>query len=418
MMEGRDLAWDRISGLPDPLLTHILSFLPIEEAVRTCILSKRWVKVWVSLPVLVFDNRKCKQDNLTKEEFQKREEKYLRFFCSVILNRENLTLDTFKLTWWGSNVRDTLLHIFKYFCCAVECRPRILSIHIDIDTKTLPGLTDSIFKCTSVEEMSLWLEIDYLLYEDSFIKPKPFNLPFLQKLELYYLNLNNDIMRMFISGCPVIEELVLLKCVLEWCMISFKVLKKLVLKYCHHCGPMEISCPRVVSLSIESINTEGITLKNMSSLVTADILCAPVFSSLATVDHLKLRLLGGLSNVTSLKLYSGCPYVMYLLRADIPNCPTLKNLQSLDLGEIKINCNWNWVACLLKHSSNLKDLTLHFFRPGKDAAKEEFQGDISFQNEYLEAVKINCPGKNVKLAGELIRTSGTLVETTAKIIIL
>ncbi|XP_078148484.1 FBD-associated F-box protein At2g26860-like [Carex rostrata] len=295
-MEGRDLAWDRISALPDPLLTHILSFLIYRRGCAHI------------------------QDKLTKEEFQKHEDKFLRFFRGVILNRENLTLDTFKLTWWGDNVRDTLLHIYECLCCAVECRPRILSIDIDINTKTLPDLTNSIFTCTSIEEMSLWLHTAYVLYEDSFIKPGPINLPSLQKLELCYLDLNNEIMRMLISGCPVMEELVLINCLFERVMICSKVLKNLVFECCHHCGPMEISCPEVVSLSIKSINTEGITLKNMSSLATADISCAGVYFSLARINQQDLRLLGGLSNVTSLKLYSRCPHVLVFSILDFLFC--------------------------------------------------------------------------------------------------
>ena len=33
---------DRMSSLPDGVLFHMLSFLPTADAVRTCILSKRW----------------------------------------------------------------------------------------------------------------------------------------------------------------------------------------------------------------------------------------------------------------------------------------------------------------------------------------------------------------------------------------
>ncbi|RZC76209.1 hypothetical protein C5167_000314 [Papaver somniferum] len=43
---------DRISKLPDPLVRHMLSFLPTKCAVSTSILSKRWKNVWVSIPVL------------------------------------------------------------------------------------------------------------------------------------------------------------------------------------------------------------------------------------------------------------------------------------------------------------------------------------------------------------------------------
>ncbi|EXC06685.1 hypothetical protein L484_021521 [Morus notabilis] len=41
---------DRISDLPDFVLHDIL-----EEAARTCILSKRWNRVWESFPILDFD---------------------------------------------------------------------------------------------------------------------------------------------------------------------------------------------------------------------------------------------------------------------------------------------------------------------------------------------------------------------------
>ncbi|GMP58963.1 hypothetical protein CsSME_00022434 [Camellia sinensis var. sinensis] len=45
---------DRISMLPDSLLTHILSFLPIEDAIKTDVLSKRWQYLWTTLPSLLF----------------------------------------------------------------------------------------------------------------------------------------------------------------------------------------------------------------------------------------------------------------------------------------------------------------------------------------------------------------------------
>uniref|UniRef100_A0A803R4K9 F-box domain-containing protein n=1 Tax=Cannabis sativa TaxID=3483 RepID=A0A803R4K9_CANSA len=39
---------DRISKLPDSVIIHILSFLPTEDVVQTCILSKRWKLIWLS----------------------------------------------------------------------------------------------------------------------------------------------------------------------------------------------------------------------------------------------------------------------------------------------------------------------------------------------------------------------------------
>ncbi|PRQ57143.1 putative F-box domain-containing protein [Rosa chinensis] len=37
---------DRISGLPDAILCHILSFFSIRQAVKTSILSHKWRNVW------------------------------------------------------------------------------------------------------------------------------------------------------------------------------------------------------------------------------------------------------------------------------------------------------------------------------------------------------------------------------------
>ncbi|KAI9076742.1 hypothetical protein K1719_041325 [Acacia pycnantha] len=40
------------SELPEKVLSHILSFLPTKEAVRTSVLSKRWEYIWTSIPKL------------------------------------------------------------------------------------------------------------------------------------------------------------------------------------------------------------------------------------------------------------------------------------------------------------------------------------------------------------------------------
>ncbi|KAK3000352.1 hypothetical protein RJ639_021389, partial [Escallonia herrerae] len=45
---------DRISKLPDAILTHLLSFLPENYAVRTGLLSTRWKYIWALLPTLLF----------------------------------------------------------------------------------------------------------------------------------------------------------------------------------------------------------------------------------------------------------------------------------------------------------------------------------------------------------------------------
>jgi hypothetical protein len=43
---------DLIGALPDDLLSYLLSFLLSREAVRTCVLAKRWRTLWKSVPAL------------------------------------------------------------------------------------------------------------------------------------------------------------------------------------------------------------------------------------------------------------------------------------------------------------------------------------------------------------------------------
>nr|CAB3491213.1 unnamed protein product [Digitaria exilis] len=45
-------AGDPFAALPDAILQHILSFLPAQPAVRTCVLARRWRRLWEGMPGL------------------------------------------------------------------------------------------------------------------------------------------------------------------------------------------------------------------------------------------------------------------------------------------------------------------------------------------------------------------------------
>ena len=52
---------DRISDLPDSLLHHIISFLPIEDAGITRLISKRWKPLSFSQLIIYFDEKHCRE---------------------------------------------------------------------------------------------------------------------------------------------------------------------------------------------------------------------------------------------------------------------------------------------------------------------------------------------------------------------
>ncbi|KAF9621260.1 hypothetical protein IFM89_018477 [Coptis chinensis] len=53
-----------INDLPDFILGYILGFLPILEAVMTCILSRQWRNLWKSTPTLKFDHTSIQNINI------------------------------------------------------------------------------------------------------------------------------------------------------------------------------------------------------------------------------------------------------------------------------------------------------------------------------------------------------------------
>ncbi|KAF9608764.1 hypothetical protein IFM89_011385 [Coptis chinensis] len=71
---------DRISGLHEPLIHHILSFMDMKEVLQTSLLSKRWTNLWRSVRTLKFHehswtnrwngrNPKLKKNKLTKFKY-------------------------------------------------------------------------------------------------------------------------------------------------------------------------------------------------------------------------------------------------------------------------------------------------------------------------------------------------------------
>lgn len=84
---------DRMSGLPDEILLHILSFLPTKNAVSTSILSSRYSNLWTELPVidLVENNDHCfvKSD---KNKFA-----FVNFLNNLLLVNTSSTIHKFRL---------------------------------------------------------------------------------------------------------------------------------------------------------------------------------------------------------------------------------------------------------------------------------------------------------------------------------
>ena len=72
---------DRTRTLPDEILEHVISFLPAQEAVQTCVLAKRWCHLWKSMPALrIIANEWLDEEGVKKLNM---------FIKSLLLKRNN-----------------------------------------------------------------------------------------------------------------------------------------------------------------------------------------------------------------------------------------------------------------------------------------------------------------------------------------
>ncbi|KAJ4789544.1 F-box/RNI-like superfamily protein [Rhynchospora pubera] len=402
---------DLFGNLPDEILAYILSFLSTKEAVQTCILAKRWKKIWASVPVLEFNFEEFWRDCSAVDNYEKQricDRKFEKFVNNVLQIRGPSHLDVF---WYcnsfGLNYSETSL---KWLDHVMILKPREISLLVD--GKNAFDIPDSLFSCSSLQELSL-----NILSTDEIhtIRTKSINLPSLKMLEIQGVDLDNNFVEKLFTGCPALESLHLSHCDLYISDISCKVLKNLAFHECYQCKKMQISCPSLESLVIDVYEqVEGISLQNMVSLVNAKL-----HLYMWNDDRFDMKLLSALSNVSTLKLdLRGASCFEEILKDDIADCRTFINLTSLEIANYEPCDDFYLVACFLKHSPSLQELTLRISEVRRDNLQEEprkkKQRVVVSQREHLEVIRIINSGATyvMKLIDELrarIKTIGVII---------
>ncbi|KAF3321331.1 putative F-box/FBD/LRR-repeat protein [Carex littledalei] len=334
---------DMLSSLPDPVLHHIMSFMPAWEAVQLCVLSKRWKTLWTTLLVLNFGFRELRNNQLNHSSLN-REKRFTDFVSTVLFLREatsqlhTLTLDCVNYYVVPGDVLCTSIRPWIRY--AIKCNLRVLTI------KNI-FLPSEFFTCPSLEYVTLNIagRID---------TPEVINLPSLKQLHLkitselgqdfmtkYTLELDQDFISKLLCGCPVLEDLHVEGGMVGFFKITSHSLKHL--KFMTHChkgsselSEMTINCPNLLSFHFKMCycQEKGIIL-NMPSLYEACIEFDICTCEYDPIEMTKSNILCGLSNVHRLELgnYLDVSYLPEFnpLSSLLEHCPNLKKL-SLDLS--------------------------------------------------------------------------------------
>ncbi|XP_022717931.1 F-box protein At4g22280-like [Durio zibethinus] len=309
---------DRISGLPDEILCHIMSFLPLKEAVRTSILSTRWSKVFTLMSNLNFEDcfKIRKSESFRFMNFVDR----VLFYHTGVVDKLHLKcgefIDSYRVDGW---IRYALKNSVRELDLCLNCK----------EFKMLPV---GVFTCKTL--VSLRLDI-HSKCKFALELPVKICFPSLKSLHLSGIGFpDDDSVQRFFSSCSVLEELVVDRCFLKkQCKfnVSSPTLKRLTISYTggfYEDYEILIDAPSLLFFKCCYL-PKRFSLKNLNSLVKAYIDFGTVFDSYDSfVAHntAATDLFKGISNVQSLHL-SGIFAQLFLEGSSImPELPKLTYL--------------------------------------------------------------------------------------------
>ncbi|XP_075087965.1 F-box/LRR-repeat protein At3g03360 [Nicotiana tabacum] len=247
---------DRLSQLPDEILVSILSQLTLREAVRASSLSSRWRYLWMHVTRLNFDViSKFPYKTRTNSDFLKKERlRNINCINQVLNLHTSHTLEEFNLCFPFENS-------FKY----------------EID-KWLKLASSKKF-----ESLKLFLPVKYWLKHDRYSIPiellnhgsgdaSLFGFGALKSLTLESIDVCNQVANLFLSNCPLLEQLsIRYSRVLKHLEIGPSLKLKHLEIYLCEIDYLEICNANLISFSFMGTEETNLRLENVSSVVNLQL---------------------------------------------------------------------------------------------------------------------------------------------------
>ncbi|OIS95858.1 f-boxfbd/lrr-repeat protein [Nicotiana attenuata] len=196
---------DIISDLPRNVIDCILGKMPLRDAIRTSVLSKKWRLNYLTIPQLVFDDQFCKE--LIDFAKKKKTRKFFNYqFNEIVTNSLMLhpgQIERFKVC------------IPKF---SILGYPNVNKWMLYLSTKNIKKLTLE-YKKNSVRHklpphFFSCLDLTYLKLRNFDFAPPPElkGFLYLEKLVFFGVHLANNCFESFLSSCPVLQKLHLRGC--------------------------------------------------------------------------------------------------------------------------------------------------------------------------------------------------------------
>ncbi|KAI8009396.1 putative F-box/FBD/LRR-repeat protein [Camellia lanceoleosa] len=341
---------DRISNLPDAILSHILCFMPTKYVARTSLLSTKWKSIWTSVHIIDLNSFSVRGHNEQSSGF-------MDFVDRLLLLRNSPNLNKFCLRCRFGYYNPYRLN--SWICTVIKLNVKELVLNFKIDV---------FFHRNQAFDVNL---VVLKLAGDVFFQfPMSVFWPSLKVLHLHSLTfLDDDSFQNILSGCPVLEELDIERTnrgdnIKTLCICS-STLKKLCMYNSTSGTSLQHSVVlKVPILEIFQLNdfvSSVFDVDELPSLVKANF--SFYFENHRNKDYYNgvVGLLGKISNVQHLELSNGIPKVV--TEAFDYNTLLFHNLTHLRLQICDIH--WSILLDLLGHMPNLKLLVFNKFKVGE-----------------------------------------------------
>ncbi|XP_021758551.1 FBD-associated F-box protein At4g10400-like [Chenopodium quinoa] len=313
---------DRISRLPDVLLSLILSFLSTKEAVATSTLSKRWESIWTKVPALNFSFN----SSGSVHDFK-------AFVDRVLLCYDSSSLRLFKLSGLSKKqIKDYHYHSWIKNILRRDV-DEIDLVHVGV---ILPAGTFSSKKLTVLKLFGLITPFRGSVH-----------LPSLLILHLKFIGFTDDLpLKNILMSLPLLEELVLFECLgarnMCICSSSLKRLEIIEQMVFREEEENIIDCPRLEYLQIYNGQFSKYAYEDMPALTEARVHVG--LGSKERYDVELISLLKHAPNLKTLKLDIATkkPAPGYTERDRGPLFPNLSHV-IVDYDFSSTNCsNFSW----------------------------------------------------------------------------
>ncbi|KAM5586295.1 FBD-associated F-box protein [Rosa sericea] len=349
---------DRISGLPDEILCHILSFTSTVDAVKASLLSHRWENMWLSVPTLYL----C-DDDFCSDEREFDPERFVAFVDRALFLRGSSSIHRISIRCSDT---ENYPHLDEWICTAI--RGSVVELELDLhesDVRYEPfELPRSLFMSRSLVVLKLTLEQNYVA-----IPPSSDCFPCLKLLDVSVFYPDPATMERLFTCGPVLEHLIIEGYLGEEQYLNFNIfapkLKRLELRF----DPFDevdyvsnilfnVNAPKLERLDLNENFLASYCLSE-NALSEANISFSDLHSEdiqfiTGSVDHVQ-RLFEGILNVKHLSLQA--PFLGDPDTESRCNLPKLNNLKHLEL-QLENCCSWQILTRLLTISPNLEYLVL------------------------------------------------------------